>query len=267
MLRAALCAAFLLGMSGCTNIEQPGIWAEKRGFIARSIEADIFRLAVFTRVTSDVGDTLAIYIEGDGAYWTTPYHPPLDPTPQNPISLDLAAADPSSKVVYLGRPCQYLDTKSLQSCDSVYWTGQRFAPRVIAAYDDAITRIKSSLGAKRLRLIGYSGGGVIATLLASQRDDVELLITVAAPLAVAEWLTLHGATPLVGSVDPAGLDAHLPESMHLVGANDRIVPPMIVEKFVSAKGGRMEIVADFGHDCCWARDWVKLLKRVKEKAK
>lgn len=268
-LRAALCVVFLWSVSGCASIEQPGALAEKQGFIKTSIKADVFRLAAYLRVTAEGGDTLAVYIEGDGAPWITSYHPPRDPTPQNPISLDLAAADSSSKVAYLGRPCQYLDAESLRSCNSAYWTGQRFAPKVIAAYDDALTQLKASLGVKRLRLVGYSGGGVIATLLASQRADVELLITVAAPLATAEWVIWHGAAPLTGSLDPAdlGVDKSLPESVHFVGANDKIVPAPIVEKFIRTKGGHMEIVAGFGHDCCWARDWVKLLGQVKEKAK
>lgn len=265
---ALLGAAFLLG--GCATVDSFGkparitAWAAQQGFLAADIQVDTFRLAAFVRGEMTTGDTMVVYIEGDGAPWATPYHPPRDPTPQKPVSLALAAADPAQKVVYLGRPCQYLDAEALRDCDSAFWAERRFAPEVIAAYDAALTQLKSSLGVRRIRLIGYSGGGVIAALLAARRDDVELLVTVAAPLAVSEWVAWHGASPLTGSLDPAelGENVHLPTSVHFVGGKDRIVPASVVEKFIHRKGGRMETISSFDHDCCWVRDWVELLGRV-----
>ncbi len=262
--------AFLLCLSGCTAVdsfEKPAhiaAWAAKQGFLATDVRAGVFQLAVFIRDAPAAGDTMPVYIEGDGAAWITPYHPPLDPTPKQPVSLALAAADPARKVAYIGRPCQYLDAEALASCDSAFWTGRRFAPEVIAAYDEALDGLKSSLGVRRFRLIGYSGGGVIATLLAARRDDVELLVTVAAPLAVAEWVAWHGTSPLTGSLDPADPDekSRFPASVHFAGEKDRIVPAPIVEKFIRRKGGDMEVIPGFGHDCCWARDWLELLGRA-----
>lgn len=267
---ALLGAAFLLGVTGCATVDPLGkptnitAFAAKQGFLAINIKDDIFRLAAFARGAEAAGDTMVVYIEGDGAPWITPYHPPRDPTPQNPISLALAAADTAQKVVYLGRPCQYLNAEDLRSCDSTFWIERRFAPEVISAYDDAVSQLKSSLGVRRIRLVGYSGGGVIAVLLAARRDDVESLVTVAAPLAVSEWVAWHGASPLTGSLDPAELsvNVHLPPSVHFVGGKDRIVPASVVEKFIYRKGGRMETISGFDHDCCWVRDWVELLGHV-----
>ena len=51
-------------------------------------------------------------------------------------------------------------------------------------------------------------------------------------------------------------------SLALRGADDAVVPPDIVARFVGAHGGRLEVLADFDHDCCWARDWAQLLRRV-----
>lgn len=270
-------AAFLFGMYGCATSDsfaglgEIAAWASERGFSMRDIEAAPFRLAAFVREPSIAGGTMVIYIEGDGASWPTPYHPPRDPTPKRPISLALAAADPSPTVVYLGRPCQYLDADALRHCDSRYWIERRFAPEVIAAYDAALTRLKSPFGAGRLRLVGYSGGGAIAALLAARRDDVDSLVTVAAPLSLSEWAAWHEVSPLTGSLDPAelGENVRLPPSVHFVGGNDRTVTVSIVERFVRLKGGRMETVPDFDHECCWARDWASLLRRVpiKENAK
>lgn len=211
-------------------------------------------------------DKISIYIEGDGAAWPGAFSPPSDPTPHKPVALALAAADHSGTTVYLGRPCQYLDKAALRGCDSAYWTGRRFAPEVVAAFDDALNQLKNKFGASRIRLFGYSGGGVLATLLAARRTDVELLVTVAAPLALGEWAAWHGVSPLGASLDPAklGENARLPRSVHFAGADDRVVPPAILESFMRLKGGRMERIPGFDHGCCWTRDWATLLHRANE---
>ncbi|MDK9702032.1 MAG: alpha/beta hydrolase [Sulfuritalea sp.] len=264
-------AAFLFAaLPGCSTSGSFGdaraiaAWAAQRDFAETVVPAGKFRLAAFVRKPPVTSDILTVYIEGDGAAWATPYHPPRDPTPARPVSLALAAADPAPAVVYLGRPCQYLTAAALQDCDSAYWTERRFAPEVIAAYDEAITRQKSTLAARRLRLIGYSGGGVLATLLAARRDDVDVLVTVAAPLSLREWAAWHEASPLAGSLDPAELseNVRLPRSVHFAGGRDKTVPPAIVEDHIRRKGGRIEIIPGFDHDCCWARDWAMLLGRV-----
>lgn len=272
-IKAALSsAAFLfVVLSGCSTADsfrgtrEIAAWAEQRGFSEAFVQAGKFRIAAFVRKPTTSHDTLTIYIEGDGAAWPTPYHPPRDPTPTRPVSLALAVADPSAAVAYLGRPCQYLSTEALRGCESAYWTERRFAPEVLAAYEVAISQLKLTTGARRLKLFGYSGGGVLAALLAAQRNDVELLVTVAAPLAVTEWVTWHKISPLTGSLDPVELseNARLPRSVHFVGAKDEIVPAAVVEYFSRRKGGRMEVISGFDHECCWARDWAVLLGRVK----
>lgn len=237
-------------------------WSQSRRFAELPAASGRFRL--LTLVRGGGSERVSIYIEGDGAAWATPYHPPRDPTPTKPVALALAAVDPVAVAAYLGRPCQYLEATALQDCDRAYWTERRFAPEVIAAYDEAIDRIKRATGARRVVLFGYSGGGVIAALLAVRRDDVERLVTVAAPLATAEWTAWHGVSPLTGSLDPAdmGENVRLPRAVHFVGADDRIVPAPVVERFVGRRGGRIEVVPGFDHECCWSRDWVALLGRV-----
>ncbi len=265
-------AAFLLllAFSGCATLERfggskPAVieWGRAHGFTEMPLVVGGFQLLALAR--GQRGDQVSIYIEGDGAAWSSAYAPPADPTPLAPVALAMAAADHSGVVIYLGRPCQYLDRAALPGCDSTYWTGRRFAPEVVAAYDQALKQIKSRTGASGIRLYGYSGGGVLATLLAAQRKDVELLVTVAAPLALEEWAAWHDVSPLSASLDPTKLseNVRLPRSVHFVGADDRIVPPAIVESFIRRKGGRIERVPGFDHACCWARDWATLLRRAK----
>lgn len=263
--KAALCAAFLFLLAGCAGIDRFGgsrqaveAWGSERGFAAGRMEMDGFRLLSLTRGR---GEVLTVYIEGDGAAWPSPYHPPRDPTPLAPTALSLANADRTA-VAYLGRPCQYLDAQELRACPADYWTSRRFAPEVIASYMKALDILKERAGALRLRLVGYSGGGVIAVLLAGRRSDVEHLVTVAAPVALEEWVTWHKVTPLAGSLDPMAEKKSLPPAIHFSGADDTVVPPVIAERFVAARGGKRRLVSGFDHQCCWARDWARLLEET-----
>lgn len=206
--------------------------------------------------------TLTVYIEGDGAPWATPWRAPSDPTPLKPLALALAAADPAPSVAYLGRPCQYPKAGALASCNPAWWMARRFAPEVLAAYDSALTQLQAQLGAQRLRLVGYSGGGVIAALLAARRPDVERLFTVAAPLALTDWTTWHDLTPFAHASDPSLQAGPLPPGVHWVGQDDKVVPPAIVARFIAKKGGQIVRMPGYDHQCCWVRDWSLLVPRV-----
>ena len=194
---AILCAAISLLSVGCASRDAFGgsrqaavDWGLPRGFTPTDMPAGQFRLLTMVRKTRSA-DILMVYIEGDGAAWPTPWRPPRDPTPRMPVALTLAAADPAPAVAYVGRPCQYLEADALAACDSAYWTGRRYALETVVAIDATVTQLKTSTGAVRIVLVGYSGGGVIAALLAARRWDVDRLITVAAPLAVKAWAAWH----------------------------------------------------------------------------
>lgn len=266
--------AIVTGVPGCASVDRFGgsrqavvDWGRERGFEAAHVVLGGFRLlSMQRRDPSRRTEVLTVYIEGDGAAWQTPFHPPRDPTPLQPTALALAAADPAPAVAYLGRPCQYLDAAELAACSPEYWTNSRFAPEVVTAYMAFLDRLKETSGARTLRLVGYSGGGVLATLLAARRSDVERLITVASPLAVAEWTAWHQATPLSGSLDPAAdlkLPLPLPPATHFVGGRDGVVPPQVVAPFAARSGGRLRTVPEFDHQCCWSRDWPRLLEEIK----
>ena len=267
---AVLIAAILLFSSGCAGTSAFGgsrastvDWALKRGFAVDETVGGSFQLLLLSRVGQAANNTLTIYFEGDGAPWASPWHPPRDPTPVKPVALALAAADPSPGVVYLGRPCQYLDAAALPVCDSAWWVERRFAPEVVDAYEEILSVLKSSHGASHLRLIGYSGGGVIAALLALRRTDIEQLITVAAPLALSEWVAWHDMAPLVGSLDPVRQPGSLPPTtIHWVGGQDKTVPLAIAEAFIKQKGGRIRVETAYSHECCWDRNWPGLLEEI-----
>src|SRR5690606_9834760 len=158
---------------------------------ALRLQGDTFQLRALLRQGGAARD-LRVYLEGDGAAWPSAFRPPRDPTPRRPLVLRLAEQDPAAAVAYLARPCQYLDSDGLAGCSVAYWTDRRYAVEVLEALDQALDQLKARSGARHLRLVGYSGGGVLATLLAQRRDDVSELVTLAAPLAVNEWTASLG---------------------------------------------------------------------------
>lgn len=229
-----------------------------------TFETGTFLLTGF--VKPGKGDVLSVYIEGDGFAWVTRHRPSRDPTPIDPVALRLAVAD-GGNVAYIARPCQYSRVVS-PGCDARYWTSERFAPAVIDALNVALNQVKLQSGANALVLVGYSGGGAVAALLAAQRSDVVHLITVAGNLDHAVWSRLHGLSPLEGSLNPPdfwpGLEG-IPQT-HFVGALDQTVPITVYRayrsRFREEADIQVRIVDAADHRCCWAREWPHLLETI-----
>lgn len=205
--------------------------------------------------------TLTIYLESDGAPWPFPDQPPADPTPQRPVVVEMAAKDPSSAVAYLGRPCQYLDAEELARCDPALWMRARFSDPVVSMTNRAIDALKARGGAERLNLVGYSGGGALATLVASRRHDVACLVTIAAPLDTSEWTAAIGVSPLSESLNPAmfaGALKSVPQ-FHFRGLRDVLVPPVSSRRFLDVVGRHTaRDMARMDHSCCWQEEWLEL---------
>lgn len=221
----------------------------------------VFDLQVYRRDDGRAGP-LFVYIEGDGLAYLDTRTPSTDPTPVDPLALRLAAADPGPAVLYLGRPCQFAPGRGDPRCSVRAWTTSRFGSNVVASIDDAIGRARARAPGRPLVLVGYSGGGVIAALVAARRKDVSLLVTVAAPLDVADWTRRMGVSPLDGSEAPLDHVERLSEvrQVAFAGQRDKTVP---VDSIASAIGkfgtsAKLIVMPDFDHRCCWVRDWSRL---------
>ena len=259
-------------LAGCSTLPSPrerqahatGLAASK-GWLPSHIPAGDFDLVAYAPPILAPGEPLTVYIEGDGFAWVSGNQASSDPTPRDPLALRLALAQPTGHAVYLARPCQYVDA-ARTGCPQRYWTEARFAPEVIAATDLAIGQLKQRFNATQLVLVGYSGGGAVATLVAARRTDVARLITVAGNLDHRAWTAHHRVLPLKASLnaaDSAPLLADLPQ-VHWLGGKDRVVPPALALKWPSAFTGRnagnLRIVEDADHACCWAERWPELFR-------
>ena len=189
---------------------------------------------------------LIVYLESDGYIRVSPTVLSPDPTPLRPIALELAALDDSASVLYLARPCQYLSDERRRTCNPLYWDTRRFSPEVVAALSDALDQAKERAKAQRLVLVGYSGGGTLANLLAVRRDDIVGIATVAAPLDVDAWVRHHRISPVTGSLD-ATMRAKLAgvRQIHFAGARDWQVPPTLLDSYMRALPATMARGADF----------------------
>ena len=239
--------------------------AASAGLNRMDIPAEMFDLAAYARFAAS--PVLRVYIEGDGHPWARPDTPSDDPTPWTPVGLELAALDPSLSVAYLARPCQFGTPGKDRNCGVYYWTDGRYAEPVIASLNAAIDLLLAASGAHSLELIGFSGGGALATLIAARRHDVANLRTVAANLDTADWTARQRLSPLTGSLNPADFAERLqglPQT-HFSGAADSVVDIAVtrafVGRFVRTDCVDIEIVPGAGHADGWQALWPALLRR------
>lgn len=241
--------------------------AKEAGLHPVGIQTKLFGIVSF-QLDSIKDDTIYIYIEGDGYSWSSSNNPSDDPTPIIPFALYLASKDYHQNMVYLARPCQYLglDLNLKSNCTSNYWTKDRFSIPIIESMSEAIDGIKSKFHSKSIVLIGYSGGGALALLIAAKRSDIQKVVTVSGNLNVRGWEKEFRIDKLSGSEDPMDYRDRLKgiNQLHLIAENDQIVPKNLSYEFINSmdKSPYIEVMIypDFDHNCCWVDNWKDLQK-------
>ncbi|MFO1257104.1 MAG: alpha/beta hydrolase [Gammaproteobacteria bacterium] len=237
--------------------------AEQQGFQEQVLNAGNFKLTTLKRFSAH-SETLNIYIEGDGHAWSSFTRISPDPTPHQPVALQLALLDPHPSVAYLARPCQY-SLKHDPHCAPKYWTSHRFAPEVVASLSIAMDALKKESGAEHITLIGFSGGGGLSALLAARRNDVIKLITVAGDLDHQMMSEYHHTTPQPDSLNPIHDAKQLRaiSQIHLSGEQDTIVPPSIAAHFISQAGNpqtaRHLVLKEVTHNKGWEKIWPQII--------
>ena len=129
---------------------------------------------------------------------------------------------------------------------------------------EAALRIEmAKAGATQIELLGHSGGGTLAVLLAQRVNAVARVVTIGANLNLAAWCDLHEFRRLTGSVDPVDEYPRRADlkTLHLVGEKDTNTPPAMVEAAARVRGGEpVRVVAHFDHYCCWESAWSEFLR-------
>jgi pimeloyl-ACP methyl ester carboxylesterase len=260
----------LASLSACTHIptvqernESAAELAAHAGWKKEFIETDHFTLASFLPTTLTTTETLTIYIEGDGLAWFNSSTPSEDPTPMNALALKLALRDDSPSI-YLARPCQFITDENNKNCAKKYWTGSRFSAEVIESTNQAIDQIKHRFKVNRFILVGYSGGGAVAALVAARRTDVARLITIAGNIDHRAWTKENHISPLSDSLNPADewiYLQHLPQ-LHYVGGKDQVIGEYVARSYAAHFPSNLTlsivIIPEFDHHCCWLEKWPAL---------
>lgn len=264
-----VCLITVFSTTGCSASKQRLMHAQQIAQAGSlepiSVSAGDFKLAGWLRITES-SNSLRVYIEGDGLAWARRDRPSLDPTPRNPVALSLAANDNHPNVLYLARPCQYQGVGSNRACKPALWTHGRFSPEVVDALDQALDQMLDQFREHAgIELVGYSGGGALAVMIAARREDVINLRTVAGNLDSESFVALHQVSPMSGSKNPADYAAslrHLPQ-VHFFGDADKVIPGKISQQFAEKAAPSTCItrkpVHGANHADGWQERWPTLL--------
>lgn len=252
--------AVLLLLGGCASpADTFEAAAACLGLNRSHVEGAGFRHAVFAN-DAPATDGLRVYIDGDG----TPYLGraiATDPTPRRSLALVLLAED-KGPALYLGRPCHHGDMRA-GGCSSELWTRARYGEAVVASMAAAVRHLIKGRGARTVTLIGHSGGGTLAMLIAPRIPETAAVVTIGANLDLAAWAR-HARQDLSGSVDPAALpplSAGI-RQFHYAGGQDQVVPFAITASGLHGPSATLAVIAGFDHVCCWASLWPAILARL-----
>jgi len=252
------CVIFLIAISvllhGCASpVRALNDFAEQSGLQRSVVRAEGYNLLVFDNFNrykldpvsnngisnNNDADILRVYLEGDGSPWQHRTIVMSDPTPRNPLMLRLMSQEQHPA----------------------------YSQKVIDSMGSAIRAMAKRSKSKQLWLIGHSGGGALAMLLAPQLPQTARIVTLAGNLDTDAWTSHHRYTPLFSSFNPATSEA-LPSNIwqwHFVGGRDSVVPPQITRPIImqqlSASGFLMP---QFNHGCCWERIWPQVMRSLEQ---
>ena len=207
--------------------------------------------------------TLHVYLDGDGTPWERNRWVAVDPTARNPLILRLMAQDKQAAIL-LGRPCYYGLNHSSE-CHNKYWTSHRYSKEVVDSMASVLNTWLTRYKFNDVVLIGYSGGGSIAMLMADKIKNLMKVVTVSANLNVTAWSQFHGYSALKESLNPADetkLNEQV-EQFHFAGQDDDIVPAFIINEYSdSQKNAKYYELAETDHSCCWEDKWPAILRII-----
>jgi len=261
----------LLTSCHSTSVARADSIAQAAGFDSGTLRGAGFAHQAYYTIAPGA-DSLFVFLDGDGSPWESyGRRVASDPTPRVPLALQLAARTRAS-VLYLGRPC-YFSVGGVahgdRECSPDLWTSKRYSPVVVDSMTAALNAFLAAHHFRDVTLIGYSGGGTLAVLMAPQVPAVRAVVTIAANLDVAAWTSLHGYLPLEGSLSPVDLPpltSRLQE-WHLVGARDRNTPPELNSRYWErVSPDRLWIYPEMDHACCWVSNWPGIFERLQSAA-
>lgn len=236
--------------------------ASELGLARQDVSGRGFLHAVYHKADEDfrAGGLIHVYLAGDGTPYVRPGLIAADPTPRRPVVLKLMALDPNPALL-IGRPC-YHGYADSPPCSPHFWTDGRYSEEIVASMTGALAETVPP--ERELVLIGFSGGGSLAVLLAGRVSGVVAVVTLAGNLDINAWTDLHGYARLRASLNPAAASplADGLAQLHYAGAKDARVPPELLADALAYSGGKLIILPNVGHNRGWKRVWPGILTEL-----
>lgn len=231
MKKRLLITAGILLMNGCAGIPDT-----PHGFYQTTVETE--HLSFYTLHKEDMkkGNPIRFYIEGDGY-----------PNPNTPVALKMAQQDEHSNVVYLTRPCQYMENELCKN-KSIYKEA-RFHREIIQEMEELSLYFIQKYKAPSVEFIGYDGGGTMALLLGTRIPITTQVITVAGILNTTAQPNLHEDTIHLSTQKDTL--ARIPQ-VHYVGGKDNVATRRSAERFVARlknpKSAKVKVFPNMTHN-------------------
>ena len=254
----------LISLQACTlKSELLDTQASKLGLSKDIIQGEGFEHVIYFQQGVANSSTLHVYLDGDGQPWIQNRLVAKDPTPQNPLVLKLMSMDQAPSL-YLGRPC-YHGFSTATRCDASLWTSARYSMTVVASMEKALRQFMGHSEYQEVVLIGYSGGGTLAMLLAPRIKSVTKVVTIAGNLDTDAWTSYHNYAPLKESINPARNYRTLTgiQQFHLIAKADKNIPYRLVKPFLDTQPhAKIFSWENFDHSCCWLKIWPDFLGQI-----
>lgn len=226
------------------------------GFSRKLVKGQNFWVTTFGK-TTDFTKPYVFYIEGDGLVSRD------DPTPRSFMLLNLAMLDKRPNVYYISRLCQYTPMHMNPGCHKKYWAEWRYSEEAVDELNSVINKLNNS---KPFDLVGFSGGGTMAVLVAARNNHLRSILTIAANLDLETFVRYHNMHMghLSGSLNPIHYVSqirHIPQ-LHIFGSKDKIVPSIIGSNFVkkaSSKCVQIKVISGVEHNYHWSKHWDEIL--------
>jgi pimeloyl-ACP methyl ester carboxylesterase len=251
-------AMMLAVLQGCaTPAQRADRFAAEQGYRRVLLQGSGFTHVAYLKGTPGLSRPLHVYLEGDGSPWRGGRAAKY-PTSRDPLMLKLMALD-SSDSVYLGRPC-YHGLNTSENCEPKWWTSHRYSEPVRDSMAAALLNLYSE--EQPLVLLGHSGGGALAMLMAERLPNVRAVVTLAANLDIHAWTRRHDYPLLHGSLNPADrppLPGNI-HQLHLAGGRDDNVPAEFIQRVAAQQlNAEYRLLERYDHTCCWHEIWPEVL--------
>ncbi|HEY6529360.1 MAG TPA: hypothetical protein VIZ65_11750 [Cellvibrionaceae bacterium] len=216
----------------------------------------------------NLAQPLHVYIENDGAAYDTPTQIAANPSLRaGLLVLRLMQQDPTPSI-YLSRPCYgFAFNQMPATCAPRYWSTARYSPEIVRILSQALDETKRQLNKNDapIVLIGHSGGGSLALLIAQGRKDVRAVVTIAGNLDTEAWVKLHGYGPLDQSLNPRAQPL-LPlgvKRWHFAGVDDENIPASLIARACQKDlAAHCITILQAAHEKGWNKQWPKLLAQI-----